>query len=105
MPPHTDCPQFQLWAERSVAGQRTEAAALIQKYAQLTPGADLSNGRMGASHEITLQNANYSGTYGANLVSVSPLKIVDIYCWGNVWRRLDYAYIATELHNLGRWDG
>ena len=38
------------WAERSVAGQRTEAAALIQKYAQLTLGADLSNGWMGASH-------------------------------------------------------
>ena len=93
------------WAESSVAGQRAEAAAVIQKYAQLTPGADLSNGRVGASHEITLQNTYYSGTYDAHLVSVSPLKFVDIYCGENVWWRLDYAYIVTEWHNLGRWDG
>ena len=51
----------QMGPKALLAGQRAEVAAVIQKYAQLTPGAELvqSDG-WGASHEITLQNAYYS---------------------------------------------
>ena len=54
-------PQFIVnGVESSFGGQRAEVASLIQKYAQLAPGAELSIRRMGASYEITLQNAYYS---------------------------------------------
>ena len=99
-------PQFIVnGAESSVAGQRAEVAALIQKYEQLAPGADLSIRRMGTSYEITLQNAYYLGPYDVHLVSVSPLETVEIYRGENAGRRIDYANIVTEWHNLGRWDG
>ena len=38
-------------------------------------------------------------------MSVSPLETVEIYRGENAGRRLDYANIVTEWHNLGRWDG
>ena len=91
--------------ESSVASQRAEVAALIQKYGQLAPGAHLSIRRMGKSYEITLQNAYSSGPYDIHLVSVSPLETVEIYRGENAGRRIDYANIVTEWHNLGRWDG
>ncbi len=99
-------PQFIVnGAESSGSGHRAEVAALIQKYAQRAPGADLSIRRMGASYDITLQNAYYSGPYDVHLVSVTPMETVEIYRGENAGRRLDYANIVTEWHSLGRWDG
>ena len=99
-------PQFIInGVESSFGGQRTEVASVIQKYAQLPPGAELSIRRMGSSYEITLQNAYYAGPYDVHLVGVSPLQTVDIHSGENAGRQVDYANIVTEWHNLGLWDG
>ena len=99
-------PQFIInGVESSFGGQRAEVASLIQKYAQLLPGAELSIRLMASSYEITLQNAYYSGPYDVHLVGVSPLETVDIHSGENAGRQVDYANIVTEWHNLGLWDG
>ena len=99
-------PQFIVnGVESSFGGQSAEVASLIQKYAQLVPGAELSIRRMGASYEITLQNVYYSSPYDVYLVGVSPLESVDIHSGQNAGRRVNYANIVTEWHNLGLWDG
>jgi hypothetical protein len=78
-------PQFIInGAESPKVGRRAEIAALIQKYAQLAPGADLSIRRVGASYDVILQNAQSSGRYDVQLVSVSPLETVEI-SRGGVW--------------------
>ena len=41
----------------------------------------------------------------SHLVGVSPLETVDIHSGQNAGRRVDYANIVTEWHNLGLWDG
>jgi len=92
-------------AESLKVGRRAEIAALIQKYAHLAPGADLSVRRVGASYDVMLQNAQSTGRYDVQLVSVSPFDTVEISHGENARRRLDYANSVTGWKNLGRWDG
>ena len=92
-------------AESLKVGRRAEIAALIQKYAHLAPGADLSVRRVGASYDVMLQNAQSTGRYDVQLVSVSPFDTVEISHGENAGRRLDYANSVTGWKNLGRWDG
>ena len=99
-------PQFIInGAESPKAGWRAEVAALIQKYAHLALGADLSTRRVGASYDVILQNAQSSGRYDVQLVSVSPLETVEISRGENAGRRLEYANSVIGWQNLGRWDG
>jgi hypothetical protein len=99
-------PQFIInGAESPKAGQRAEVAALIQKYAHLAPVVDLSIRRVGASYDVILQNAQSSGGYDVQLVSVSPLETVEISRGENAGRRVDYANSVTGWQDLGRWDG
>ena len=92
-------------AESLKVGRRAEIAALIQKYAHLAPGADLSVRQVGASYDVMLQNAQSTGRYDVQLVSVSPFDTVEISHGENARRRLDYANSVTGWKNLGRWDG
>ena len=92
-------------AESLKVGRRAEIAALIQKYAHLAPGADLSVRRVGASYDVMLQNAQSTGRYDVQLVSVSPFDTVEISHGENAGRRLDYANSVTGWQDLGRWDG
>jgi len=92
-------------AESLKVGRRAEIAALIQKYAHLAPGADLSVRRVGASYDVMLQNAQSTGRYDVQRVSVSPFDTVEISHGENARRRLDYANSVTGWKNLGRWDG
>ena len=92
-------------AESLKVGRRAEIAALIQKYAHLAPGADLSVRRVGASYDVMLQNAQSTGRYDVQLVSVSPFDTVEISHGENARRRLDYANSVTGWQDLGRWDG
>ena len=92
-------------AESLKVGRRAEIAALIQKYAHLAPGADLSVRRVGASYDVMLQNAQSTGRYDVQLVSVSPFDAVEISHGENAGRRLDSANSVTGWQNLGRWDG
>ena len=99
-------PQFIInGAESPKAGRRAEIAALIQKYAQRAPEADLSIRRVGASYNVILQNAQSTGGYDVQLVSVSPLETVEISRGENAGRRLEYANSVIGWQNLGRWDG
>ena len=99
-------PQFIInGAESPKAGRRAEIAALIQKYAQRAPEADLSIRRVGASYNVILQNAKSTGGYDVQLVSVSPLETVEISRGENAGRRLEYANSVIGWQNLGRWDG
>ena len=99
-------PQFIInGAESPTAGRRAEIAALIQKYAQRAPEADLSIRRVGASYNVILQNAQSTGGYDVQLVSVSPLETVEISRGENAGRRLEYANSVIGWQNLGRWDG
>jgi hypothetical protein len=52
-----------------------------------------------------LQNAQSSGGYDVQLVSVSPLETVEISRGENAGRRVDYANSVTGWQDLGRWDG